>query len=52
MCPEELALAKTRLPDNAVDLFELKAQNLSAINRRCTLPLGFDFNEPNYSSLK
>ena len=31
MCPEELALAKTRLPDNAVDLFELKAQNLSAI---------------------
>ncbi len=32
MCPEELALAKTRLPDSAVDLFELKAQKLTAID--------------------
>ena len=32
MCPEELALAKARLPDNVVDLFELKAQNLTAID--------------------
>jgi len=32
MCPEELALAKARLPENAVDLIELKAQNLTAIN--------------------
>ena len=32
MCPEELALAKARLPDSAVDLFELKAQNLTSIN--------------------
>jgi len=32
MCPEELALAKARLPDSAVDLFELKAQKLSAID--------------------
>jgi len=32
MCPEELALAKARLPDSAVDLIELKAQNLTAIN--------------------
>ncbi len=32
MCPEELALAKTRLPDNVVDLFELEAQNLTAMN--------------------
>ena len=31
MCPEELALAKARLPDGVVDLFELKAQNLTAI---------------------
>ncbi len=32
MCPEELALAKARLPDGVVDLFELKAQNLIAID--------------------
>jgi len=32
MCPEELALAKGRLPDGAVDLYELKAQNLKAID--------------------
>ena len=32
MCPEELALAKDRLPDGAVDLYELKAQNLKAID--------------------
>ena len=32
MCPEELALAKARLPDGMVDLFELKAQNLTAID--------------------
>ncbi len=32
MCPEELALAKARLPDSAVDLFELKAQNLTTID--------------------
>ena len=32
MCPEELAIAKGRLPEGAVDLFELKAQNLTAIN--------------------
>ena len=32
MCPEELALAKARLPDGEVDLFELKAQNLTAID--------------------
>ena len=32
MCPEELALAKARLPNGVVDLFELKAQNLSAID--------------------
>ena len=32
MCPEELALAKARLPDGVVDLFELKAQNLTAID--------------------
>ena len=32
MCPEELALAKARLPDGVVDLFELKAQNLEAID--------------------
>ena len=32
MCPEELALAKARLPDGVVDLFELKAQNLKAID--------------------
>ena len=32
MCPEELALAKTRLPDSVVDLFELKAQKLTAID--------------------
>ena len=31
MCPEELALAKARLPNGVVDLFELKAQNLTAI---------------------
>ena len=29
---EELALAKARLPNSAVDLFELKAQNLTAID--------------------
>ena len=32
MCPEELALAKARLIDSMVDLFELKAQNLIAID--------------------
>ena len=32
MCPEELALAKARLPKGVVDLFELKAQNLVAID--------------------
>ena len=32
MCPEELALAKARLPNGSVELFELKAQNLSAID--------------------
>ena len=32
MCPEELAIAKGRLPEGTVDLFELKAQNLTAIN--------------------
>jgi ubiquinone/menaquinone biosynthesis C-methylase UbiE len=32
MCPEELELAKARLPKGSVDLFELKAQNLTAIN--------------------
>ena len=32
MCPEELALAKARLSDSAVDLFELKAQNLTTID--------------------
>jgi len=32
MCPEELALAKARLPDGAVNLIESKAQNLTAIN--------------------
>ena len=32
MCPEELALAKARLPDGVVDLFELKAQNLISID--------------------
>ena len=30
--PEELELAKARLPKGSVDLFELKAQNLSAID--------------------
>ena len=32
MCPEELALAKARLPEGVVGLFELKAQNLVAID--------------------
>ncbi len=32
MCPEELALAKARMSDGAVDLFQLEAQNLTAIN--------------------
>ena len=32
MCPEELALAKARLPNGVVDLFELKAQNLTSID--------------------
>lgn len=32
MCPEELALAKARLPDDAVDLIESKAQDLTSIN--------------------
>mgnify|MGYP001231254894 CR=1 FL=1 len=32
MCPEELAVAKTRLPDGVVDLFQLKAQNMTAID--------------------
>jgi Methylase involved in ubiquinone/menaquinone biosynthesis len=31
MCPEELALAKARTPDDAVDLFKLEAQNLTSI---------------------
>ena len=30
--PEELQLAKARLPNGSVDLFELKAQNLEGIN--------------------
>jgi len=32
MCPEELALAKTRLVNSGVNLIESKAQNLTAIN--------------------
>ena len=32
MCPEELALANARLPNGKVDLFELKAQNLTKID--------------------
>ncbi len=32
MCPEELALAKTRLVNTGVNLIESKAQNLTAIN--------------------
>lgn len=32
MCPEELALAKTRLINSGVNLVESKAQNLTAIN--------------------
>ncbi len=32
MCPEELALAKTRLTNSGTNFFESKAQNLSAIN--------------------
>jgi len=32
MCPEELALAKARLPEGAVDLLELKAQSLTSVN--------------------
>ena len=32
MCPEELALAKTRLPKDSIDLHELKAQNLTEID--------------------
>ena len=32
MCPEELALAKARLPDGVVDLLELKAQNLTLVD--------------------
>ena len=32
MCPEELALAKTRLINTGVNLIESKAQNLKAIN--------------------
>ena len=32
MCPEELALAKTRLINSGTNFFESKAQNLSAIN--------------------
>ena len=32
MCPEELALAKTRLPDGVVDLLELKAQSLTLVD--------------------
>ena len=32
MCPEELALAKTRLINSGVNLIESKAQNLKAIN--------------------
>lgn len=31
MSPEELALARTRLSDNAIDLLELNAQDLSAV---------------------
>ena len=31
MCPEELALAKARMSDGTVDLFQLEAQNLTAI---------------------
>ena len=54
--PEELELAKARLPKGSVDLFELKAQNLTAIDDNSIdvvlVPLGFDINEPNYSSVK
>ena len=32
MCPEELALAKTRLINSGTNFFELRAQNLSPIN--------------------
>ena len=32
MCPEELALAKNRLPDGVVDLLELKAQSLTLVD--------------------
>ena len=32
MCGEELALAKARMSDGVVDLFQLEAQNLTAIN--------------------
>ncbi len=32
MCPEELALAKTRLINSGINLIESKAQNLKAIN--------------------
>ena len=32
MCPEELALAKTRLMNSGVNIIESKAQNLTAIN--------------------
>ena len=32
MCPEELALAKTRLINSGINLIESKAQNLTTIN--------------------
>ena len=32
MCGEELSLAKARMSDGVVELFQLEAQNLTAIN--------------------
>ena len=53
---EELALAKARLPNSAVDLFELKAQNLTAIDDNSVdivlCHWALTLNEPNYSSVK
>ena len=36
MCPEELALAKARMSNGDVDLFQLEAQNLTAIKNNST----------------
>ena len=33
MCGEELSLAKARMSDGVVDLFQLEAQNLTAIKK-------------------